>query len=184
MILSPENAAEALREIELTAGRSREAQAYLKGSYFLFLWGVIWIAGYLGTALRPQAATIIWLVLDACGIIGSIAFGRLLNRPGEEAALWSRRWMGAFGAMTLFVIATYIIMKPQSGVQFATYPAVAMALVYTMIGLWLPRYLWLGATIFVSAMAGYLLFAPWIFYWIAATGGGALLLSGFWLRRA
>jgi hypothetical protein len=59
-----------------------------------------------------------------------------------------------------------------------------MALVYTMIGLWLPRYLWLGATIFVSAMAGYLLFAPWIFYWIAATGGGALLLSGFWLRRA
>ncbi len=184
MELSPENAAAALRDIALVDERSREAMAYRKGSSFLFLWGAVWIAGYLGTAVDPARAGPLWLALDGFGILASLALARRLIPPGPQAARWSRRWMASFAVVALFIFASYAILQPRTGLQFATYPAIVLSLLYAQIGLWmLTRYLWIGGAVFILTMIGYFLLAPWICYWIAATGGGALVLSGFWLRR-
>jgi hypothetical protein len=56
MSLSPEQAAEALREIEETRQRSLEFMVYRQGAPVLVIWGVIWIVGFASNAMWPTDA--------------------------------------------------------------------------------------------------------------------------------
>ncbi len=47
-----------------------------------------------------------------------------------------------------------------------------------------PRLIWLGAAVAAATMGGYFFLAPWFAFWMAAVGGGGLILTGFWMRTA
>jgi hypothetical protein len=47
----------------------------------------------------------------------------------------------------------------------------------------LPRYLAIGAIMFLVTMIGFVYAKPYLPFWIAAAGGGGLILGGLWMRR-
>ncbi len=60
----------------------------------------------------------------------------------------------------------------------------ACMLAYVVMGLWLDRFLtWLGAAVTVATVIGFLFAPHYFFLWTAAAGGGALVISGVFIRR-
>ena len=57
--------------------------------------------------------------------------------------------------------------------------------IYAAIGLWLGlRYILAGAFMAAATLGAYFFLREYFFFWMALVGGGSLILTGFWLRRA
>lgn len=55
---------------------------------------------------------------------------------------------------------------------------------YVVMGLWTDRFLmWLGLFVTATALAGYFLVNPYFCLWMAVTGGGALMVTGLYIRH-
>ena len=184
MGISRNEAASALTDIESTAGRSRLLKGYHVAGPILMVWGVIWALGYSGMGLLPPAQWgLVWLPLDVIGVVASI----LLGRRGKGGAKAGQAWKMWAGALTIvaFMTATYAVFQPTSTDTFIVFPGMIAGLIYTGFGIVsAPRYLWIGAAIFIASLVGFFLFQPWLAFWMAAAGGGGLFVSGLWLRRA
>lgn len=192
MTISSDEAATALRDIEETSARTRRLGAYERGSPHFFLWSVIWIVGYLVTALAPAATNTGWLVLWAVGIGGGIVIARrrarLAGYEADETASrkgFTRRQMTCWLVLIVFWMATYAILQPHETNQFSAFPALLMGAAYAFVGvIWLPRYLPVGLIVMAATVFGYFYLAAWFAYWLALVGGAGLLLTGVWLRKA
>ena len=184
MGISRNEAASALTDIESTAGRSRLLKGYHRSGPILMAWGVVWALGYSAMGLlAPEQWGLVWLVLDAIGIAATI----LLALGGKSGAKAGQGWKIAASVVAImaFMAATYAVFQPTSTDTFIVFPGMIAGLVYTGFGIVsAPRYLWIGAAIFIASLVGYFLFQPWLAFWMAAAGGGGLFVSGLWLRRA
>ena len=185
MNITPTEAADALRDIAASADRSREFKGYRLAAPYFFLWGAIWILGYGATGLSAQAG-ILWLPLTVGGMGASAYIGWRNRTRSAMSAAYGRRMWGSFVAFTLFITATYAILGPHTLNQMNAFPALVTGMAYTLAGLWSgrTRLLMLGALIAAATMAGYFFLAPWFSFWMAVVGGGGLILTGFWMRRA
>ena len=67
MTLTPDQAAEALKDIEVARSRTRTGLNYREGGLHLILWGAVIIAGHLLTDFRPAAAQTIWIAANGLG---------------------------------------------------------------------------------------------------------------------
>ncbi len=184
MNLSPTEAADALRDIDATAARSREFKGYRIAAPHFFLWGAIWILGYGATGVSQDAGRL-WLPLTIIGMAGSAYIGwRNRTTAGAGKVYGQRMWM-TFVAFAVFIAATYAILPPHSVDQMNAFPALLTGLAYTMAGIWASRrYLWLGAGVIAATMLGFIYLTPWFAFWMAAVGGGGLILTGIWMRKA
>jgi hypothetical protein len=127
----------------------------------------------------PSRIGLVWIIVPLIGLAGSVLISR--GRRGREGL----RWGAGFFAIFCFIAATYAIMRPVHGAQYQVYPVLSVALAYALYGVMrLIRYLWIGAALFVLALIGYFFLQPWLPYWLAAVGGGGLILGGLWLRKA
>ncbi len=184
MGISKSEAASALTDIESTAGRSRLLKGYHVAGPILMLWGVVWIAGYTAMGvLPPEQWGLIWLPLDVVGIVVTL----LLSRRGKGGAQAGRAWkiLASVLAISVFMAATYMVFKPTSTDPAIVYPGLMAGLVYSGVGIaFAPRYLWIGGAMFIATLVGYFAFQPWLAFWMAAVGGGGLIVGGLWLRRA
>jgi hypothetical protein len=182
MSVPPQEAAEALRDIERAQRQSAAAYRDQKFSPHLFLWGVIWIVGYTVTYVRPRAS-LIWIALLPIGIIASFWIGG----RGESRRSGARGWLyGATAvAIFLFITALFAILPPKSGEQPAAVIPILVALFYALIGIWThgTRIALLGLALGALTVAGYFWLPQYFLLWMAWVGGGALILGGFWLRR-
>ena len=184
MGISKTEAASALTDIESTAGRSRLLKGYQIAGPILMVWGVVWAVGYSAMGLlEPERWGLVWLVLDVIGVTATI----LLARRGKGAAKAGQGWkiMAGVLAVCAFYAATFALFKPTSTDAALAYPGVVTGLIYAGVGIaFAPRYLWIGAAVFASSLVGYFFFQPWLAFWMAAVGGGGLIVAGLWLRRA
>ncbi len=184
MVISRNEAASALTDIESTAGRSRLLKGYHVAGPILMVWGVIWALGYSGMGLLPtEQWGLVWLPLDVIGVVASI----LLGRRGKSGAGARQGWKMWAVMLTIaaFVTATYAVFRPTSTDAFIVFPGMIAGLVYTGFGIAAaPRYLWIGSLVFAASVVGFFFFEPWLAFWMAAVGGGGLFVSGLWLRRA
>jgi hypothetical protein len=179
MGLSPEQAREALREIEQTRQRSHELGVYRHGGPILLIWGVIWIVGFALSAVAPKHATVVWLALTLMGA----AAGWLLS-PGRGNLGQNLRYVASWMVFLLLLGGSWAILTPQTASQRAALPALLVAAAYAFAGIWWwQRYLWLGLALFAVTLFGFF-FAPWFELWMAVLGGGGLILGGLWLRAA
>jgi hypothetical protein len=189
MSISKDEAVAALRDVEGAQARAMTARAYLFGAPHLILWGVVWVIGYSLSGLLPgEYLNRMWLILSLAGIVGSTVVGfrarRKAHASGGHGANSNKLWFVSFIAVWLFIIATYVVMRPHDTAQFEVFPGLVLGLIYVQVGLWrLPRYIGIGAAVFLLSMAGFLFFQPVLSYWMAAVGGGGLILGGFWLRQ-
>jgi hypothetical protein len=191
MTISSTEAAQALRDIAQTDRRTRVSGAYHVASPHLILWGLIWAAGYTLSGLTPpERWGLVWLPLIAVGVIGAVVLGMRAGggqrREGiGKAGFSAGRTVTLALAIGLFIGSVYIVFQPASPLPYLVFPALITALIYVLLGalLGLPRYTAIGAAMFLVTMAGFLYAQPLLPFWIAAAGGGGLILGGLWMRK-
>ena len=182
--VSPQQAADALLDVRRAQHRLSVLRGYEYGAPHFLLWGCVWVAGYASTALWPANAGVIWLVLDALGVLGGLLIVRATPSDGTRSAK-SWRFLGSGATILAFILATYYVLAPSSGPQFAAFPALVMAVAYVLVGLWRgPRWIVVGLVVGGSTVIGYGLLHQYFMLWMAAVGGGSLLLTGLWMRTA
>jgi hypothetical protein len=191
MVISSTEAAEALRDIAQTDRRTRVSGAYHVASPHLILWGLIWAAGYTACGLTPpEQWGLVWLPLIAVGVIGAFMLGMRTSAGNKGAAAGGAGF--AVGksmilalAIGLFIGSVYFVFQPASPLPYLVFPALITALIYVLLGalIGLPRYTAIGAIVFLVAMVGFVYAKPMLPFWIAAAGGGGLILGGLWLRK-
>ena len=185
MTMSRTEAQEALSEIERTTGRSFTLRAYRGGGPILMLWGVIWIIGYVAMGLEPPDRWgLVWAPLDLIGFVATLLMV-CSRHPGADRVQRAWRTVGMVLAVGAFCGAVLTIFQGRGVNTYLAFPGLITGMIYAMIGVWrMPRYVWIGAAMFAATLAGYFWFPMWLAFWMAGVGGCALILGGFWLRRA
>jgi hypothetical protein len=183
MSVTNSSAAQSLDEIQRAQRRSAVAYGYQKASPHLILWGFIWAVGYSATYFRPQASAAVWLVLVLLGIGTDFWIGRHTAAEGARTHDW--RFAASMLAAFLFFVALFTIMPPRSGLQVGAIIPIFFGLCYAIGGIWKrgTRFVLLGLAVGVLTVGGYLWLSQYFLLWMAAVGGGALILGGLWLRR-
>ena len=187
-MITENEAAESLRDVERVSRRTHVASAYSIASPYLVLWGLVWIAGYTGCGLTPvEQWGWVWLPCIVVGSVGSTVLGRRTARLGGSRTTSAKNPTARSLLMALIIMlfmgSVYLVFKPVSPLPYLVFPALIMAVTYALIGTFgLPRFTWIGAGIFVAVMLGYLLAPGLMPFWIAAAGGGGLVLGGLWMR--
>jgi len=182
MSLSSKEAAASLSQVEEASRRSSQLYFYHRSSPHLIMWGIIWIIGYGGTGLFPLYSNPLWAVLVLIGCGGGVILGRCSKPDGIKSGPYAWRFAALWAVILFFVFATYAILQPQHGRQFAAYPALITGSVYMAVGLWSGlRYVISGMVVVALTLVGFFYIEP-IFFWFAAVGGGAMILTGLWFR--
>lgn len=179
MPLPPHDAADALRHIHAAEKRSATAFHYQAAAPHLFIWGAIWVVGYAGIYRWPHA----WPLWPVLVVLGTVASWRVGSRFAKPAYRW--RYGATVVALVAFVAAIFAVLPPQSSAQINALFPILVALGYGLLGIWsgAARLALLGAALGALTLAGYFWLPQWFLLWMAALGGGALILGGFWLRR-
>jgi hypothetical protein len=180
MALSPDEAAQALNEIEAAETRSRMAYGYLIGGSYLILWGVIWVVCYSLVDYRPDAVSMIWLVGCTFGVAGSVILGR--RRRQKERRGW--RALVPASSYVAFTFLLLMILRPHSVEESSIAVALVVSLAYVQIGVHLgDRLIFIGVGLAALSLAGYVWIPLHFHLYMAFVGGGSLILAGLWLRR-
>jgi hypothetical protein len=181
MRVSPEEASQALDQVAEAQARSETLYGYWRGAPHLILWGILWTAGFGLADVFPTHVTVIWSVVTPVGIAAGIVIDRA--RDGEPA---SRDWRFAIIALAFaaFFFATFSILKPHGIDQVSAFICLVVALVYVLMGLWFGlRYVLGGMLVAALTLSGFFLLHSHFSLWMASVGGGALILTGLWLRK-
>ncbi len=197
MSVSPDEAADALRQIAAVETQSQRLYGYREASPHLIVWGVLWAIGYGLTAAIPQHVSAIWVAIVAIGLIaGSLIAQRASVRRNIQAGVpvgqahrraaarlrWSFHGITFIGCV--FVAASVAVMAPVSPRQIGAFIPLVIAAGYAVMGLWLGlRFIAVGAALAALTLGGFFLLPAYFAWWMAAVGGGALVLGGLWLRR-
>jgi hypothetical protein len=183
MTISPQQATEALLDIERAQRRAFAFRGYEAGAPHFLLWGAIWFVGYGLTEAFPAQAVLCWIALTLGGALG----GYLLGKAAAARGLVSKdawRYLAAVGSTVAFMLLTFAIMQPRHGTQFGAFPALLVSFLYVLAGIWKgARWTVVGILVAGLTMAGYELLQEHFNLWMALVGGGTLVSTGLWFRR-
>ncbi len=184
MVISRDEAEAALSEIERTAIRREALHSYRFAGPILMLWGVIWAFGYIAMGLLPvQQWGLIWLPLDFVGIGATILMSR--TTPGGPKGPGAWRTLAGILVIGAFSGAIYGVFQPASAAPYLAFPGLLTGMIYGIFGIWrMTRYIWIGGAVFAATLVGFFCFPTWFAFWMAAAGGGGLILAGLWLQKA
>lgn len=181
MPVSPADAQAALRDISRAEQTSAKVYGYRHFSPHLFLWGIIWAFGYGACYVNPQWG-VFWPALALLGTIASFWIG--WNTKPAQSTGHDWRYLATALAVFAFIGAIFAVMPPQSDAQIGAFFPILVALFYALIGIWSrgARLLITGIAVAVLTLGGYFFLPQYFTLWMAAVGGGALVLGGAWLR--
>jgi hypothetical protein len=184
MTIQAEEAASALKDAEVAAGRATAAHAYRIASGFLILWGAIWAVANVACQVSPHLGQTVWTAGSLVGVAGSVILGSrrrgARGKGGWLKALLVALAIGGFGA------GVSIIAPPLSFAQGEAIACLAVGAIYVAMGAGGGPGLRLsavGAALIVATLVGWLFAREQFFAWMAAAGGGGLILGGLWLRK-
>jgi hypothetical protein len=186
MNVSPTEAEEALAVIQSMMKKTRRAISSSGAYAFLFIWGFVWLLGFLGSQfLSQEVSGYAWMILDTLGgilsaIIG-IRMGRAVRNP---SATTTGKRIGIFWLLLfVYAIATMAVSWPADGKQLAMYIILFVMVGWLAMGLLLSFYaIWPGLVLTALALVGYFLL-PDIFYLLMAIlGGGGMIALGLYIR--
>ena len=158
MSMSPDQAADSLKEIERTSRRSAQAFSYASASPYFLIWGVIWMIGYAGSDLLPHQDGL-WTALTVVGVAACMIVGRRQNRHSDVARARANgyRFLASFAVIFCFVFALFLVLGPPRN------PAVAgaiapllVAMFYALLGVWKGiRFLVTGMAVAALTLGGF-----------------------------
>ena len=134
------------------------------------------VLGPLANPASPRAGLI------GCAVIG---YRQNKDRPADRLGRQlGRRFLASFFIIVLFIIATFAVMGPVRPLQQVAFWPLVIGMFYAIMGLWRgPRLLITGLALTVLTLAGFFFLPEYFQYWMAVTGGGSLILAGFWFRQ-
>ena len=182
-MVSRDEAVQTLRDIEETQQRSAIAYGYRKAGPLLMMWGGIWTVGYTTSELAaPAWSRLVWYALVIGGSLASCVFGAGGKRQTRPVEQW--RFAGASLAAGAFLFAFFAVLRPSRSTQVGAIIPLLCALGYVWLGLWRGiRFVVAGVAIGALTLGGYFFLPTYFGFWMAAVGGGALILAGLWMRQ-
>ncbi len=189
MTIDPGTAAASLQDIADTERRARESLFYSVSSSILILWGVL-VASvqalifFLPPFSRSSGIFIAsWCVFYAVGMGGTYAILRARYRPRTLSPM-ARRLMGAMVILIAYGVLWTALLEPPAGRWFSVFWPTLFMFGFVLAGLWVGRvFVACGLIVTALVVAGHLWLGPWYPLWLAAVQGGALIVSGLWMRH-
>ncbi len=172
---SDQDARAALDMVAQSRRRATEYRDYAAAGPILMAWGLTWIAANVTAQFAPSMANWVWMG----GIAASVLF-TIISSPqrGNGRIIATISTAGAFAILLLAMI------HGDARIQNAMV-ALLVAAVYVVVGIWTGvRLVWIGLAVAVAVILGWFVFPAWLYLWLGIGGGGALFLSGSWLRKA
>lgn len=185
MAIDPQDPPEALETVERTTVRARRDPSYAGVSPPLIIWGVVWIAANGLAELWPDRPGRILLSAVVVGVAATI----LVTRGSAEGRRALQRFLLALVAVAVFIASALAILPRLDGVQTMAFVSLMAALMLTMAGIWgdgSRRLVMLGFVLTAAIVGGNLLLPDYRYLslWFGLAGGGALVLTGLWMRKA
>lgn len=181
MPLTQDEAAAALDEIERTGRHATELQVYAGAAPFFLVWGTVWVFGYTTSHFMPEFRTAFWAAGITAGVLLSIVLGKRQGTKGHGFSAW--RYGAISAGIAAFFALSSIVLKLNAREVDAFVPLV-FAGIYLAVGMFAgTRFAFCGAILAIATAIGFFNAGEFFGLWMAAAGGGVLLLTGFWLRR-
>lgn len=190
MDISKEEAKDSLSQIQSVLNQTRKSIASNYVSPLLVLWGLTFIAGYIGTHFFAAWAFRIWIVLDTIGLLGTFLICRRQFRSAKPIRIPAEQKLGRrmFWFWTLLLVYILIwlsLLAPVKAVQLNAFIVTAIMFASVAKGLWLENYfmVWFGLAVTAITLFGFYV-VPRAYYclWMALMAGGAFLVTGLGLR--
>jgi hypothetical protein len=184
MSISSNEAAQALKEVDQARGRAFTLSGYRRSAGHFLLWGAVWVFIYVGAYLAPSHVSMIVAAGDTVGFLGSMTIAWFTRmRAPTTFAPW--RTLALIATIALFLFGAIAILQPQTPAQSAALPAMIVGFMYMQMGIWAgSRFLIVGAAVMLAAIGGYFLLQDFYLVCLGVVGGGAMILTGLWLRKA
>ncbi len=175
------DAASALQAIDRTRRRSFELRGYAHAGDILIGWGLVWLACNLLTYFAPGMRWA-WPVGIVLGTLWSATRSR--NKPAGERHSTVRAFATVATIIGLAVLIS-MIADVRGADQGNALISAFVAAAYVLQGIWSgPRFAWIGLVLAGFVCAGWFLDRAHLDLWLGIGGGGALIVTGLWLRRA
>ena len=182
MTLGEEDAASALAAVARARRRSFELKGYAHSGGTLIVWGLVWLVCNLATWFLGGAGGMAWPIGVAIGTIFSIANGRGMGKGGVKGDWRAFASVGTlFGTAVLLTLIAGIDSPAQGNALISLFVAAS----YVTMGIWVgPRFAAIGLVLAAMVCAGWFADRAHLELWLGVGGGGALIVTGIWLRRA
>ena len=182
MNIRSDEAAAMLADVDSVVARVKQSRLYRTAALIMILWGVVYLARDVLIALAPAWFGPRWFLIDAIGIIGTLALLRWVVEPGARFPL---RTLAAF---CLFYAFGWIWANFLGGFgtreQMVFWPTLFL-FGYALAGLWFGlAFSALGLGLTALILVGYFWSGEWFALWLAFFNGGGLILCGALMRRA
>jgi hypothetical protein len=182
MNVTPEQAAQALQDIEISRLAMRKAVRSHRGHLFLWLWGAIWAVMAVLNWINPYRYAAVNGWLNVFGAAASVAIGFLQGRQIRSPI--DKRFVAA--CVTVLVFGYVIFPLVGHGVHgYAEGYAIAIITwmqVYILGGIWFDTYwVWIGIIVTALILVGFLLL-PALFWGFVLLAAFTLIGSGFYVR--
>jgi hypothetical protein len=178
-MIGQEDAASALASVDTARRRATELRSYAHAGDILIAWGLVWLIGNLASWYEPTWSPWVWPV----GIAAAALFSMLRGRVGHGRFDW--RVLGTVLAGLGLFAATVVLNGPANPHKYDVLIVLFVATAYVVLGIWAgQRFAWTGLAMAAVALLGWNYDRGHLLLWLGFGGGGALILSGLWLRRA
>lgn len=175
------DAAAALASIDDARRHAGALRRYAHAGDKLIGWGVVWLTCNLLTQAFPSWGSASWLVGVPLGIAWSLRSPGLGGGAGQGWGRYALMGIAIYGYFGM-VLAVAGVHDP---LQANAIVSLTVAIAYVAAGLWVgTRFVGIGLALAAMVLGGWFGDRAHLAFWLGLGGGGALILSGVWLRRA
>ena len=182
MTIRSDQAAAMLADVDSVVAKVKQSRIYGSAALIIMLWGGVNLLRDGLIAIAPQWLGPRWFLVDAMGVVGTIA---ILSR---KAGLGARLPLRTLAAFLLFYAFGWIWadligdFTPRQETAF--WPTLFM-FGYAVAGLWFgAAFTAIGLGLTALILAAYFWSGAAFPLWMAVITGGGLVLCGLWMRRA
>lgn len=172
------DAAAALASIDDARRRAGELRGYAHAGGTLMVWGAIWLVCNLLSQTFAWGR-MSWPPGIAVGVIWSVVQGRRHPGDGDRRAGLTSLAVFGFFAMLMVIVGLH------DPLTFNAAISLTVAAAYVVVGIWSgARFALVGLVLAALVAIGWFGDPRHLYLWLGLGGGGALIVSGWWLRRA
>jgi hypothetical protein len=186
MDVSPNEAEQALADIERLTQKTRHSFAESGAYVTLFFTGIVWLVGFVATQFLAGAiVAYVWVGMSfVCTVLAVFTGRRMGGRfRSPSTTVYARRLGLHWLMLALFAIAVILVARPADGKQITLLIVLFTLLGHLSMGLVLSfSATWWALPIAVLALAGYFLAPAYFYLWMGVLVGGGMIALALYIR--